>query len=164
LNRTHRRRSEPESSSSKLRKSQTAGEQLPAETKKQDAGATYQPTQREMTAIHKYIAKTKAGATPRVKVLSEGKVPTISLDHPDKAVGHILLMEALGTAESDFTDGLLSQLANASSNCGINESGLNFMLSVIKGIQPRDQLEAMLAAQMAGVHMAMMTFTATCPR
>src|SRR5262245_21414480 len=32
------------------------------------------------------------------------------------------------------------------------------MLSVIKGIEPRDQLEAMLAAQMAAVHMASVTF------
>jgi hypothetical protein len=28
----------------------------------------------------------------------------------------------------------------------------------VKGIQPRDQLEVMLAAQMAAVHMASMTF------
>ena len=32
------------------------------------------------------------------------------------------------------------------------------MLSVIKGIEPRDQIEAMLAAQMAAVHIATMTF------
>ena len=32
------------------------------------------------------------------------------------------------------------------------------MLSVIKGIEPRDQIEAMLAAQMAAVHLATMTF------
>ena len=32
------------------------------------------------------------------------------------------------------------------------------MLAVIKSIAPRDQLEAMLAAQMAAVHMATMTF------
>jgi hypothetical protein len=32
------------------------------------------------------------------------------------------------------------------------------MLSVVKGIEPRDQLEAMLAAQMAATHNAMMTF------
>ena len=37
-------------------------------------------------------------------------------------------------------------------------AGVNFMLSVVKGIKPRDQLEAMLAAQMAAVHMATMTF------
>ena len=32
------------------------------------------------------------------------------------------------------------------------------MLSVIEGIEPRDQLEAMLASQMAAVHLSMMTF------
>ena len=32
------------------------------------------------------------------------------------------------------------------------------MLAVVKGIEPRDQVEAMLAAQMAAVHMASMTF------
>ena len=32
------------------------------------------------------------------------------------------------------------------------------MLSVVKGIQPQDQIEAMLAAQMAAVHVATMTF------
>ena len=32
------------------------------------------------------------------------------------------------------------------------------MLSVVKGIEPRDQVEAMLGAQMAAVHMASMTF------
>jgi hypothetical protein len=32
------------------------------------------------------------------------------------------------------------------------------MLSVVKGIAPKDQLETMLAAQMAVVHMATMTF------
>src|SRR6266567_6590651 len=32
------------------------------------------------------------------------------------------------------------------------------MLSVVKGVEPADQVEAMLAAQMAVVHMATMTF------
>jgi hypothetical protein len=41
---------------------------------------------------------------------------------------------------------------------GPSEKGANFMLSVIKGIEPRDQIEAMLAAQMAAVHVASMTF------
>jgi hypothetical protein len=37
-----------------------------------------------------------------------------------------------------------------------NESTLNFMAAVVTGIQPRDQQEAMLAAQMAAVHTAAM--------
>jgi hypothetical protein len=32
------------------------------------------------------------------------------------------------------------------------------MLAVVKGIEPQDQVEAMLAAQMAAVHNATMTF------
>src|SRR5208283_33464 len=35
---------------------------------------------------------------------------------------------------------------------------LNFMVSVVKDIGPRDQIEAMLAAQMAAVQLATMTF------
>jgi hypothetical protein len=31
------------------------------------------------------------------------------------------------------------------------------MLSIIKGIAPKDEVEAMMAAQMAAVHMATMT-------
>jgi hypothetical protein len=75
-------------------------------------------------------------------------------------VGEMLLMDALGTAGLDFFNNLLDQLARAGSKGGqIDERGLNFMLSVVKGIQPRDQLEVMLVAQMAAVHMAIMTFT-----
>ncbi len=32
------------------------------------------------------------------------------------------------------------------------------MLAVVKGVEPRDQIEAMLAAQIAAVHMSTMTF------
>ena len=33
------------------------------------------------------------------------------------------------------------------------------MLSVVKAIAPKDEVEAMLAAQMAALHAAMMTFS-----
>jgi hypothetical protein len=39
-----------------------------------------------------------------------------------------------------------------------DEDGANFVLSVVKGIKPEDQIEAMLAAQMAAIHCATMTF------
>jgi hypothetical protein len=41
---------------------------------------------------------------------------------------------------------------------GIDEARLNFIVSIIKDNQPRDQNEAMLVAQMAAVHLAMMSF------
>ena len=76
-----------------------------------------------------------------------------------KSIGYALLAEALGSASQDFVHALLGQLANAGSHGGeIDAGALNFMLAVIKGIKPKDQLETMLAAQMAAVHMASMTF------
>ena len=39
----------------------------------------------------------------------------------------------------------------------MDEVGLNFLLSVVTGIEPRDQMEALLAAQMAATHAATMT-------
>jgi hypothetical protein len=40
----------------------------------------------------------------------------------------------------------------------VDGRGLNFMLSIVKGVEPKDQVEAMLAAQMAAVRNAIMTF------
>jgi hypothetical protein len=102
---------------------------------------------------------------PRMKVANGEKARTLSLHHPDKVVGYALLMAALGTADIDFVNGLLEQLARAGSQDGqIDESRLNFMLAVVKGVKANDQLEAMLAAQMAAIHMAMMTFAGQLPR
>ena len=114
-------------------------------------------TSQERTAINKFLARNAANPAPRLKVL-KGQAATISPDHPDRLAGQMLLMDALGTGDLDFYHGLLNQLATAGSKGGqVDERGLNFMLSVMKGVQPRDQLEAMLAAQMAAVHMATMT-------
>ena len=83
----------------------------------------------------------------------------IKLDHADQGVGSRLLLEATGTTDVDFLAGLIQQLADVGrSGKGVDEGGLNFMLSIVKGIEPRDQVEAMLAAQMAAVHNATMTF------
>jgi len=68
-------------------------------------------------------------------------------------------MDATGSDSSDFLAILIDQLANAGTKGReVSEGGLNFMLEVVKGIKPRDQIEAMLAAQMAATHNAVMTF------
>jgi len=64
-------------------------------------------------------------------------------------------MEAFGTADPVFVEGMMGQLADVASNGQVpNEQELNFMLSVVNGIAPRDEVEAMLAAQMAATHKA----------
>ena len=126
-----------------------------------DAGKQkYEPTEREKTALDRYHAqKAAAPAAPRMKVTNGKKAATIAPDHPDVPLAYALLKEALGTVSDDFINGLLGQLANAGSHGRqIDEDALNFMLSVVTGIKPKDQLEAMLAAQMAAIHTATMTF------
>ena len=67
------------------------------------------------------------------------------------------LMRACGTEESDFFSGLLQQIANAvSSGKYPDEAAIKFMLAFIKGADPRDQIEAVLVAQMAASHTATM--------
>ena len=68
-------------------------------------------------------------------------------------------MESLATADCDFFNGLLNQTINiAMRKKEMEEAGTNFVLSMIKGIQPRDQVETMLAMQMAAIHNATMNF------
>lgn len=118
----------------------------------------YKRTPREAQALGKFQRGHAEGA-PRLKAIKSGDRSRLVPDHPDGTTGYILLMEALGTTDLDFLNSVLGQLANVGSpGRDVDEQGTNFMLSVIKGIRPRDQIEAMLAAQMAAVHTATMTF------
>ena len=67
-------------------------------------------------------------------------------------------METFGSQDPDFVFELLRQVANTTPNSRFaDERGIKFMMSVIRGHKPRDQTEAMIGAQMAAVHSAMMT-------
>jgi hypothetical protein len=79
-------------------------------------------------------------------------------DHADPVYGSLLLLRTLGTTNHDFVNGVFRQLATlATLGQKADQDTLNFMLSIINGISPRDETEAMLATQMAAVHLATMT-------
>jgi hypothetical protein len=85
------------------------------------------------------------------------KAVNISADHPEPAICHTLLADALGTGDYDFAAGLLAQLTDVSRSSKVaTKQELDFMLSVVRGISPRDETEALLAAQMATIHNATM--------
>jgi hypothetical protein len=76
------------------------------------------------------------------------------------------MSEALGTADPDLSSYLLGQIAETfrgtvSSDGRDNESlvtATNLAMAILNGIKPQDEIEAMLAVQMIGVHnMAMAT-------
>ena len=125
---------------------------------KKDVAKTYEPTPRERAVVEAYLARKKETA-PRMKASERDGLAELTPDHPEPTIAHLLLLEAVGAKDLEFLNGLLSQLINAGAQGeDVDESSLNFMLSVVKGVEPEDQVEAMLAAQMAAVHMATMTF------
>jgi len=116
---------------------------------------SYQPTEQERSALEAHTGGIrKTPTSPRLKTWVK-----MAVDHPSGGHGQALLMEALATTDTDFMVGILTQLGNAGSvGQKVDEQALNFLLSVVKGIQPKDQLETMLAAQMAAVHSLTMTY------
>jgi hypothetical protein len=119
----------------------------------------YERTPYEQGVMQAYKAKQKEKPpAPSVKVVV-GKDRKVTVEPTERGIAYHLIAEALGTTDYDFMNGLLTQLCNdVAQGEKIDEGRLNFMLSVVKGVEPRDQVEAMLAAQMAAVHNATMTF------
>ncbi len=118
----------------------------------------YQRTPYEQGVLEA-IKTARREQPPSLKVQKDKKgiAVTLEVDHADQGIGHLLLMKSLGTADFEFFDGLVRQLLEVGS-AGANQAGLRYMLSMVQGIEPRDQVEAMLAAQMAATHNAIMTF------
>ena len=125
-----------------------------------DLAKSYEPTPEERTAIAAHFAQKKQKPpAPRIKLTEKAGTCELSGDHPNQPFGMTLVMQALGTDDGDFFDGLMAQLVNASTlGKKPDDRALSFMLAAIKAIQPKDEAECMLAAQMAAVHMATMTF------
>jgi len=114
----------------------------------------YNPTPSEREAVIAYFA-AQAKKGPRLKVAGR----SVKIDHPDPAFGLIAMLKAVGSTDRYFLEGLLQQLVSVGSpGSSPDEAGTNFALAIVKGIEPRDQIEAMLAAQMGAVHNATMTF------
>src|SRR5262245_43789609 len=105
-----------------------------------------QPTAAEVAAIKKFMALAQETSKVGIQVCADTGKNEIVYD--DKDIGLVLLMDAMGTADLNFLYGLIPQLINVNSKGDETDPrGLNFMLSVIRGIKPKDQLEAMLGAQ-----------------
>jgi hypothetical protein len=137
-----------------LRRTGTQQMKMPPPEKK----VSYMPTQRERAVLQRFFDRG-AEAAPRLRVTRSEGVEALTPDHPIDGIGSALLMEAIGTTDQNFLNQFLLQLANVGSEGPkLDEAGINFLLAVVKGIAPRDQIEAMLAAQMGAVHLATMRF------
>ena len=69
----------------------------------------------------------------RVSQIDGKNAVRLGPDHPNEAIGILALMQAIGTIDPAFYEGMISHLVNASGEDGLSEEGANFMLSVSKG-------------------------------
>jgi len=112
---------------------------------------------RETTNPNNATSPEAPATVPRVLVTQKGSEVIYRPICEDPAQGMKLLMGAIGAEDMDFLQGTLSRFAEAGSQNGsVNQANFDFMLSIIKGIKPKNQIEAMLVIQMAGVYFALL--------
>lgn len=111
----------------------------------------------EQAAIDR--CKAARAACPDVKFTKTGETSMqIDIGGGDKGAAWSMLTLALGSTDVDFTEGLTLEIAHAALNAGKPDPDrAGYMLAMVKGVGARDQIEAMLAAQMAAAHMATMS-------
>ena len=94
-----------------------------------------------------------------VKVSSKGMALSISAPHSDESGQQYHLLDAFGTASHDFLNATVSQMIEAlrDREGTPNETSVNAALAIVDGIGPENEMEALLASQMAATHaLAMM--------
>jgi hypothetical protein len=121
--------------------------------------AEVQRQEEEVSSRDKSAISPDTDAVPMRRWPTDSILEEASQYRPDKSrsFNFQLLSEAFGSQDPDFVYGLVMQLAHASTRFHDGE-GLNFMLSAIKNIHPRDANEAMLEGQIAAVNMSMMNY------
>jgi hypothetical protein len=118
----------------------------------------YVPNPHERAAAARVLdRRARRLSAPRYKISTDKDQTRIEADHGEPATALSLICDTLGTGDAHFADGLLTQLANvARTGKDLTARDLNTMVATVHAIEPRDPIEALLAAQMAAVHHATM--------
>lgn len=110
----------------------------------------YDPTPAEKEAIEEFLALPD-------ELPQYATVPhfpnMIKFRHPRQEIAGAVVMRALGITDQRLYTSMIAQVTNALSRGNEPDvSELNAAIAMVAGIEPRDNLEAMLAFQMATVH------------
>jgi hypothetical protein len=113
----------------------------------------------EAAAVRAYFAKGASKAPlARTKVETRAGVAHLAFDHASQAVGLALLANTFCTGSAQFATGLLGQLVDVSrTGREPKASELDYMIATVQSIAPKDEIEALLASQMAAIHNATMS-------
>jgi hypothetical protein len=132
-----------------------------------DAIAAYEPTEAERASMKAWTKHRLLDypPLPPMKVEQKGNAANIGPGHADLGVGTALQMSAIAAAYPDYYTGTLSAIGNLSTTKRQVDAGkMDYLMAMIAGIRPRDQIESMLAVQMAAVHDATMEMAARMKR
>jgi hypothetical protein len=122
----------------------------------------YEPSAAERAATAEQDGRIKEkGRPPRLKIVDQSRDETgqrtakVMRDHPDKDAWFSVYLQAFGTVSDDLANMLTEQIAASYPAArGAADPGiLNAVLAVLHGIQPRDEIEALLVSQMIMTHM-----------
>jgi len=110
----------------------------------------------EVIEIARKVSERKECA-PNVSIEMGDNGATLTIGEASEPHERLKLMAALGTYDIEFLSPFLAQLGNATAVRGeTQEASLQFVVSFIKSIAPENEVEALLAAQMATVHICAM--------
>ena len=114
------------------------------------------PLQRAKAVAVARKARDRADAPPMTLAM-KGDVLKVGYEHQNPIAVEALVMSDLGTCDPYFHVAVIGQVASIGSHGRkIDETNSNFLLSVVRAVQPRDELETLLAVQMGAIHAATM--------
>lgn len=122
------------------------------------AAAKAKTTKAQNAKIAALVTKAieRADGPPMRLAMKDG-VLTISYREGSADQSRMLMMTDLATSDQAFFSGVTGQIAKLGSHGQrIDEANSNFLLSVVRAVQPKDELETLLAVRMGAVHAATM--------
>ncbi|TGD42271.1 hypothetical protein EEB11_15060 [Pseudotabrizicola sediminis] len=104
--------------------------------------------------VAKVAAKSRARANgPEMDVEFKDGAVVIRYSREEPDLAAILLMVDMATCDPHFFAGVTGQIATIGAQGRKTDQGAsNFLLSVVRAVQPRDELESLLAVQMGAIH------------
>lgn len=124
-------------------------------------------TEEEKARIAHYAERREREPIKFKKGRDSSHNPSLEVEESDKVLGPVKMMEALATPDSGLQSHLLNQAILTFDGCIRNDNDFGYdkldefgnnSMALLNGIQPRDEIEGMLAVQMIGVHnLAMQT-------
>jgi hypothetical protein len=115
-----------------------------------------------MTPAEAETFKSSFGSRVRLferVTVSEPGALSLAMGGENPVESHAALAKAVGSSSHEFMDGFIAEVAGVAYQKvegELSPAPLNAMLAGIIGAAPKDELEAMLAAQMVATHSAMM--------